>query len=81
MVEGDWFDPASGAGWVGVLVEPGRVGGQVAFRHSHLVDPCCHKLRQTHEKMRGEGGGIVVVLGSGYGSGQVLEEHVPSAAS
>ena len=75
------FDPASRAGSVGVLVEPGGVGGQVAFRRSHLVNPSCSKLPQTHERVRGEGGRIVVVWGSGCVGGPVLEVHVPSACS
>ena len=78
MWEAFWFDPASGAGCVGILIKPGGVGGQVAFRRSHLVDSSCHKLPQTQERVRGEGGGIVVVWGSGLVGGPVLEEHVPS---
>ena len=81
MLEGFWSYLASGAGCVRVLVEPGGVGGQVAFRRSPLVDPSCHKVPQAHEGMRREGGGIVVVWGSGYVGGPILEKHVPNAVS
>jgi len=61
VLGGVWFDPTPGAGCVRVLIEPGRVGGQVNFRRFHLVNCSCHKLPQTHKGMRGEGGGILVV--------------------
>ena len=79
MLEGLWFASASRAGYVGALVEPGGVGGQVALCRSHLVDPTCHELPQAHEGLWGEGGGVLVVWGSGRIGGLVLEEHVPSA--
>jgi len=81
MLEGLWFDSTSGTGCVRVVVEPGGVGGQVAFCRSHLMDPSCHKPSWTHERMRGEGGGIVVVWGSGRIGSPVLQEHVPSTVS
>jgi len=77
MLEGLVSDPASGAGWVGIIVEPGAVGGQVAFSYSHLVDPPCHKLLQSYKRVWGEGGGLFVIRGSGCIGGLVLEEHVP----
>jgi len=43
------FSSASGAGRVWAFVEPGRVGGQVALCHSHLVDSPCHELPQSHK--------------------------------
>jgi len=79
VLEGLWFSPTSWAGWVGVLVEPQGVGSQVAFRCSHLVDPSCHKLPQSHKGVRGEGGGVFVVRGRGVVGSPVLDEHVPSA--
>ena len=39
-----WFDFAGRACQLGVLLEPGGVGGRVALRRSHLVDPCRHQL-------------------------------------
>jgi len=70
------FGPAARAIEVGVLVEPGRVGGEVALRRSHLVDPPHHKLPWTHEQVGSEGGEVVVVRGCGVFGGPVLEEHV-----
>jgi len=54
------------------------VGGQVAFRRSHLVDSTRHEFPQAHEGMGAEGGGVVVVRGCSVFSGPVLEKHVPS---
>jgi len=81
MLGGLWFNSAWLAGCVRVLVEPGGVGGQPAFCRSHLVDPSCHKLSQTHEPVQGEGRGIVVIWGSGRIGGPVLEGHVSSVVS
>ena len=61
MLESLWLTPAPGAGCVGVFVEPGGVGGQVAFCHSHLVDSSHPKLPQAHEGVWREGGGVFVV--------------------
>ena len=44
VLEELWFDLAAGAGQVWVLVEPGGVGGQIAFRRSHLVDSSSYEL-------------------------------------
>ena len=75
MSERFGFDFALWAGEVGVFVGPGRVGSQVAFRRSHLMDSSCHKLPQAHKGVGGEGGGVVVVRGRGVFIGPVLEEH------
>jgi len=77
--KGLWFDSASGTGCVGVLVEPGGVGGQLTLLRSHLMDSSCHKLPQAHEGVRGKGGGILVVWGSGCIGCPVLEKHVHNA--
>jgi len=55
------------------------VGGEVALRRSHLVDPPCHKPSQAHEGMGDECGGVVVVWGCGVFFSPVLEKHVPSS--
>jgi len=75
------FDFAPWTGEVGVLIEPGRVGSQVAFRRPHLMDSSCHKLPQPHEGMGGEGGGVVVVRRCGVFFGPILEEPKPSSGS
>ena len=36
-----------------VAVEPRRVGGQVTFSRSHLVDPSCQELGEAHERVGG----------------------------
>jgi len=64
-MEGFWSGSTTGAGGVGVIVEPGGVGGQVAFSCSHLVDSACHKLSQPHKGVWCEGGGVYVVGGVG----------------
>jgi len=61
VLEGLWMDSAAGACQVWVLVEPGGVGGHLAFRCSHLVDPSRHELSQAHEKVWGESGGVFIV--------------------
>jgi len=76
-----WSSSALEAGWVWVLVEPGRVGGQVAPCRSPLVDAPCHELPQTHKRVRGEGRGELVIRGCGGVSGRVLEEHVSGAGT
>ena len=76
-VSGSIFAPWTGE--VGVFIGPGRVGIQIAFRRSHLMDSSCHKLPQAHKGMGGEGGGVVVVAGCGVFFGPVLEEHEPSS--
>ena len=76
VLERLWLSSAAGAGQVRVLVEQGGVGGQVTLCPSHLVDPPSHELPQAHERMRGEGGGVLVVWGCGCIGGTVLAEHV-----
>jgi len=61
VLEGFWLSSTARASWVWVLVKPGGVGGQVALSRTHLVDPSCHKLPQAHERVWGEGGGVLVV--------------------
>ena len=78
ILEGVWSGSALGAGCVGVIVEPGGVGGQLAFSCLHLVDSSCQKLPQTHKGVWGEGGGVFVVRGGGCISVLVLEEQVPN---
>jgi len=73
------FGLAPWAGGVGVFVGPGRVGGQIAFRRPHLVDPSRYELSQAHEGVGGERGGVIVVGGCGVLFGPVLEKHVPSS--
>ena len=45
-----------------VSIEPGGVGGQVAFLGINLVDAACHKLPQSHERMRREAQRVGVVV-------------------
>jgi len=73
------LDFAAWTGEVEVFVGPGRVGGQVAFGRSHLVDSPCHEFPQAHEGMGCDGGGVVVVRRCGVIFGPVLEKHVPSS--
>ena len=79
MSEQFGYDFAPRTGEVGVLIGPGRVGSQIAFRRSHLMDSSCHKLPQAHEGVGGEGGGVVVVGRCGVFFGPILEEHEPSS--
>jgi len=81
VLEGLWFDSATEACQVWVLVEPGWVGVQVTYRRSHLVDSSRHELSQAHERVWGEGGGLFIVRRGVGGGGPVLEEHVPSTAT
>jgi len=53
----------SGTDDLGFMVAPGLGGGKVACSHAHLVDSSCHELPQTHERVRGEVGGVSVVGG------------------
>lgn len=47
------------------MVEPGKVGNQVALPGTHLVDPPRHELSQPHEGVWVEAGGLGVVKGCG----------------
>ena len=51
MLKGLRGSPAPGTERWEVTVEPGRVGGQVAFSRSHLVNPACQELGETHERV------------------------------
>ena len=73
------FDSAPGKDCVGVLVEPGGVGGQVTLPSSHLMDSPCHKLPKAHERVWGTGRVRLILWGSGCIGGPVMEEHVPIA--
>ena len=55
------------------------MGGQVAFRRSHLVDPSRYEFPQAHERVGVEGRGVVIVRRCGVFFGPVLEEHEPSS--
>jgi len=79
VLKGLWLFSAAGAGNVGVLVEPGGVGGSVALRRSHLMDSPYHELLQTQKGVWGEGAGVSIVRGRGGVGGPVVEGHVPSA--
>ena len=61
MLEGLQFECTTRAGGVGGLVEPGRVGREVAFSRAHLVNPPCVKFPQAHKGMGGQVRGVTVV--------------------
>jgi len=77
VVKGLWFQAATGEGPVGVKQPPGRVGGQVAFPGSHLVDSSGHKLTQAHEGLRVQSGGVEVVPCSREEAGPLIEKGFP----
>jgi len=78
VLEWFWFSAAPEAGAVGVFIDPGRVGCQVALRRSHLVNSPRHEFPQAHERVWGGGGGVLIVW---RGRVTVMEKHIPSAAS
>jgi len=53
----------SRTGEIVVLIEPGEMGGDVAFGQAHLLDAPGHELPQSHKGVRGQAGGILVVEG------------------
>lgn len=65
VVEGLLSGVAAGAGCVGVFLEPGRVGGEIAFSHCHLVYAAGNKLVKAHEGVGGEAWQMVVVWRGG----------------
>ena len=73
------FGSASGAGCVGVFVEPSGMSCQVTLCRSYLVDTSSHKLPLAHEGGRGEAGKVLVVWRSVCVGGPVLEEDVSIA--
>ena len=54
------------------------MGGRSTLTCSHLGDFPCHKPPQAHHGVRGEGGGVLVVWGSGRVGAPVSQRHVPS---
>ena len=57
-----------------IAVEPGGVGGKIAFPRPHLMDAACEELGETHKGMRGEGG-RKGVPGRGRGHGGPLAKE------
>ena len=55
------FKTTSGAGGIGIGGPPGRVGGQVTFAGSHLVDSSCYEFAQANKGPWVQGGEVVVV--------------------
>jgi len=51
----------TGAGGIGIGGPLCRVGGQVAFAGSYLVDSSCYELAQSHKGPRAQGREVVVV--------------------
>jgi len=61
MFERLWFKTTVGAGGIGIGGPPGRVCSQVTFAGSHLVDPSCYELTQSHEGPWVQGREVVVI--------------------
>ena len=74
MLEGFGGSPAPGAKGGEFTVEPGGMGGQVAFAGSHLVDAACQELGEPHKGVGGEGGSEQVA-GKRRGHGGPLAEE------
>ena len=66
-----------GGGGIGIGGPPSRVGGQVTFPGSHLVDSPGEEFAQAHEGPRGHGGSVQVVSRRGEEGGPLLEEFLP----
>ena len=77
MLQGFGFQAATGAGGIGIGGPPSRVGGQVAFPGSHLVDSPGNELAQAHERPRRYGGRVQVVPRSREKGGPLHEEFHP----
>jgi len=63
-----------GAGGVSIGGPPSGVGGQVTLPGSHLMNPPCHELAQSHEGASVQGGAMVVVSWCWEEKGPLLEE-------
>ena len=74
MLEGFWFQAVAAAGSISVEGPPSRVGGQITFSGSHLVDPPSNELAQAHERPRRQGGRVQVVPGKREEGGPLREE-------
>ena len=74
MFEGLGRGPAPGTERGEIAVEPGGVGGKVAFSRSHLVNTACEKLGEAHKGKGGEGG-RKGVSGGGRGHGRPLTKE------
>jgi len=55
------FKSAAGGGGIGIGGPPGRVGGQVTFAGSHLVDPPGYEFAQPHERSWIQAGEVLVI--------------------
>jgi len=74
VLEGLGLQATAGTGGVCVGGPPGRVGGQVTFPGSHLVNSRCDELAQAHEGPRRQRGRVQVVP-RGWEKGGPLSEE------
>jgi len=72
------FKTAAGAGGIGIGGPPDRVGGQVTFAGSHLLDPAYDEFAQTHEGSWVQGGEMVVIPWCREEMGPLCEEGLPN---
>ena len=77
VFEGLGGSPAPGTERGEIAVEPGRVGGQIAFSRPHLVNAACKELGETHKGVGGKGGRKGVPGGRRGHGGPLAEEDVP----
>jgi len=78
VLEGFGFQSATGAGGIGVRRPPGRVGGQIAFSGSHLVNSPCNEFAQAHKRPRMQCGGVQIVSRGWEKRGPFHEERLPN---
>jgi len=72
------FKTAAGAGAIDIGGPPDRVGGQVAFAGSHLVNPPGYEFAQTHEVSWVQGREVVVIPWCREETGPLCEEGLPN---
>ena len=77
MFEGLRRGPAPGTERGEVAVEPGGVGGKVAFPRPHLMNAACKELGETHKGVEREGGRKGVPSGGRGHGGPLTEEDGP----
>jgi len=65
------------AGGIGIGGPPCGVGVQAAFTGSHLVDPSCYELAQSHKGPRPQGGKGVVIPWCREEAWPVCKEGLP----
>ena len=77
VLDGLWFNPASGAGEVRFFVEPGGVGRKITFSGAHLIEPRHHELPKAPERLRFQAGRLIVTEGGGCVFVPIVGHHVP----